>query len=276
MVFLDAGGENIERAKCLEAALAGVQLLETRFRDPRTGAATTRRSTIVGEPVDTRKHVYLNSFALYGMVAYHQATQDRQVLRRAQELFQRLDQHAHDARERGLSRVLLRGLAPDYDPSEPTYVGAIGTKTYNTHLHLLESFAALYRVWPDATVRQRLEELVRINTTTVQHPEYRCNIDGWRPDWRMVDQPRNLRASYGHDVECLWLTLDAVRALGDAEALYRGWAESLADYSLDARLRCRARRVLLHRSARRGGGRHPEGMVGAGRGAWSVCWSSTG
>jgi hypothetical protein len=42
----------------------------------------------------------------------------------------------------------------------------------------------------------------------------------------MVDEPKNLRASYGHDVECLWLGMDAVRALGWPEALHPGWARN--------------------------------------------------
>jgi mannobiose 2-epimerase len=48
----------------------------------------------------------------------------------------------------------------------------------------------------------------------------------------MVETPANLRASYGHDVECAWLALDAARALGTAPVLLRGWAERLCGYSL--------------------------------------------
>jgi mannobiose 2-epimerase len=81
-------------------------------------------------------------------------------------------------------------------------------------------------------VRQRLAELLVINTSTVRHPEFPCNIDGWRPDWRMIETPANLRASYGHDVECAWLVLDAVRALGQPPELHRAWAEALCGYSL--------------------------------------------
>ena len=52
------------------------------------------------------------------------------------------------------------------------------------------------------------------------------------PDWKAIETPRNLRASYGHDVECAWLCLDAARALGHPPALLRGWAEGLVGYSL--------------------------------------------
>ena len=55
---------------------------------------------------------------------------------------------------------------------------------------------------------------------------------GWQLDWRMIETPANLRASYGHDVECAWLVLDAGRALGLPSALHRSWAEALCGYSL--------------------------------------------
>jgi mannobiose 2-epimerase len=230
--FSTMASENIERAKCLEAAWLGYGFLQRAFRDARNGGYISK-VTDAGEPVDRRKHAYHNSFVIYALVAYHQASRDRGVLREAQELFRVWDRRAHDGRNGGYAEFFYQDWRPVTDPNEARYVGAIGTKTYNTHLHLLESFAALGRVWPDATLRSRLEELVRINVGTVQHPDHRCNIDGWQPNWRMVDEPGNLKASYGHDVECIWLTLDAVRTLGQPEALYRGWAESLAAYSLE-------------------------------------------
>jgi mannobiose 2-epimerase len=97
---------------------------------------------------------------------------------------------------------------------------------------MLEAFTELYRVWPDALVRRRLDELLIINTSTIHLPEYGCNVDGFTPDWKPLQNPRNLRASYGHDVEAAWLCLDAGRALGHPTALFRGWAEGLVGYSL--------------------------------------------
>ncbi len=222
---------NLERAKCLEAAWPGYVLLERWFRDPRHGGYFSKIGD-AGNPVDTRKHVYLNSFALYGIVAYHEATKDRQVLQRAKELFEVLERRAHDPINGGYHEFFHADWRPVTAAGETTYVGALGTKTYNTHLHLLEAFTALYKVWPDNRLRERVAELVQINTTTVQHAVSKCNVDAWWPDWRVVDEPRNLRASYGHDVECLWLTLDAVRALRWPEARFRGWARSLGDYCL--------------------------------------------
>ena len=76
-------------------------------------------------------------------------------------------------------------------------------------------------------VRGIRQSLWVINTLTIRLPEFGCNVDGFTPDWKPIDTPRNLRASYGHDVEGAWLCLDAARVLGYAPALLRGWAEDL-------------------------------------------------
>ncbi len=229
--FSTMATENFERAKSLEAAAIGYLFLEQAFRDPRWGGYISSADDL-GKPLDTRKHIYHNSFVLYALSAYYQATRDSGALKRAQELFRVLEQHAHDVAHGGFGEFFYADWRPVTNLSESGYVGAIGTKTYNTHLHLLESFTALYRVWPDPLVRARVEELLRINTVTVQHPVSRCNIDGWTPDWHMIETPANLHASYGHDVECTWIALDAARTLGYPLFLFRGWAESLANHCL--------------------------------------------
>jgi mannobiose 2-epimerase len=229
--FSTLAREGIEKEAALAAAKSGYDFLEKYFRDRRNGGYFSK-VTDAGQPADVRKHAYLNAFALYGLAAYHRASGDRAALTAAQDLFRVLEEKAHDNKNGGYVEFFTEDWRPLTDPREPAYVGPAGTKTYNTHLHLLEAFAELYRVWPDALVRRRLNELLVINTNTVRHPDHNCNIDGWWPDWRMVEEPRNLRASYGHDVECAWLALDAARTLEQSPRLLRGWAEALCGYAL--------------------------------------------
>ncbi len=229
--FSTLAREGIEKEAALAAAKSGFDFLENRMRDRKHGGYYSK-VTDAGQPKDRRKHVYLNAFALYGLVAYHRATHDAAALAAAQELFRVLDEKAHDREHGGYVEFFYEDWRPITDPKEHGYVGAIGTKTYNTHLHVLEALAELYRAWPDPLVRQRLAETVTISTNTVRHPDFNCNIDGWWLDWRMVETPANLRASYGHDVECAWLTLDAAQTLGESPRLLRGWAEALCGYSL--------------------------------------------
>jgi mannobiose 2-epimerase len=229
--FSTLAREGVERDAARAAARSGFEFLEKKMRDPRHGGYFSK-VTDAGEPRDSRKHVYLNAFALYGLVAYSRAADEPRALAASKALFGVLEDKAHDRKHGGYVEFFTDDWRPITDPKESNYVGAAGTKTYNTHLHVLEALTALYRAWPDPLVRQRLEEALVIITSTVRHPDYPCNIDGWRPDWRMIETPANLRASYGHDVECAWLALDAARALGQSPALLRGWAEALCGYAL--------------------------------------------
>jgi mannobiose 2-epimerase len=229
--FSTLAQNGIEKAAALAAAKSGYAFLESHIRDRQHGGYFSK-VTDAGAARDPRKHVYLNLFALYGLVAYYRAANDPAALESAKDLFRTLEEKAHDREHGGYIEFFSRDWQPITDPKEPAYVGAIGTKTYNTHLHVLEALAELYRAWPDPLVHQRLVETIFINANTVRHPDHFCNIDGWRPNWHMIESPSNLRASYGHDVECAWLTLDAARTAGLAPHLFRGWAEALCDYSL--------------------------------------------
>jgi cellobiose epimerase len=74
--------------------------------------------------------------------------------------------------------------------------------------------------------------LVLINTVTVRHPVFFCNIDQWMSDWRVVTTPNNLRASYGHDVECAWLVMDALRTMSSPTPILQVWAHNLVDHGM--------------------------------------------
>lgn len=224
--------EGHERTASLEAARWGYDFLQRKMLD-RTQGGYFSKVTDEGAPRDPRKHVYLNAFALYGLTAYHRASKDRGALRAAKDLFRVLEEKAYDRQYGGYIEFFSPDWQPVTDPKASGYVGAIGHKTYNTHLHVLEAFAALYRVWPDAQIERRLRELIHINANTVRHPRHDCNVDAWHRDWQIVNEPRNLRASYGHDVECVWLTLDAADALGLPRNLFRNWAESLCRSSIE-------------------------------------------
>jgi mannobiose 2-epimerase len=221
----------IEKKAALAAARSGFDFLEGKFRD-RTHGGYFAKVSDEGQPTDRRKHVYLHSFVLYGLCAYYRASHDPAALAAAKDVFRTLEARCHDAARGGYTEFFYEDWRPITDPREPSYIGPPGTRTFNTHLHVLEAFTELYRVWPDPLVRRRLEELLAINTLTVRLPEYGCNVDGFSADWKPLLRPAERRASYGHDVEAAWLCLDAARALDRPADLLRGWAEGLVGYSL--------------------------------------------
>lgn len=230
-LFSTLAADDIRRDETLAAARAGYAGL-ARFRDKAHGGYFSKVS-VDGAPTDRRKEVCLLGFALFALAAYHRATGESGPLDQARQLFAELEAHAYDRRHGGYHELFEADWAPVHDPTVRGYWARGGTKTTNGHMHLLEAFAELYRVWPDELLARRVGELASINQSTVRHPRFDCNITGWSQDWRMVGRERDIRASYGHDLEAVWLTLDAARTLGWAEQPLRGWAEATCLYSLE-------------------------------------------
>ncbi len=152
--FSTLAQEGIEKEAALAAAKTGFEFLEKHMRDQKHGGYFSKVSDD-GKPVDTRKHVYLNAFALYGLVGYYRATKDEAALKSAQALFRVLEEKAHDADHGGYNEFFYEDWRPIKDAKEAGFVGAIDTKTYNAHLHVLEALAELYRIWPDTLVAKR-------------------------------------------------------------------------------------------------------------------------
>lgn len=229
--FSALANADIQRNDALDAAKSGYTFLNDHFYDSAHGGyfAKTRRD---GTPFDRRKHVYPNAFVIYALVEYHRATQAPEPLQKARQLFEVLDERCYDRIHGGYNELFTDDWQIATDASQPSYIGALGTKTYNSHLHLLEAFAQLHRETQDPLVAERLRELIQINTLTVKHPDWPCNIDGWQPDWTRIETKKNLRASYGHDVECSWLVLDAAQTLGFSSSTLRSWATSTCDHAI--------------------------------------------
>lgn len=162
------------------------------------------------------KHLYGMSFCVYGAAAAYEATKDQRALDLAKRGFLWMDEHAHDARNGGYFEWLTRdGHVVDAKPLAgrvgviPTAGFPLGFKSMNTHIHLLESFTELYRVWKDERLRDRLEELFEIvRDRIVVEP----GVMGlyFTEDWRAVPD----HDSYGHDVETAYLLVEAAEALG--------------------------------------------------------------
>jgi mannobiose 2-epimerase len=230
--FSALASDGIRKDESLGAAQHGFVFLQKNFLD-RTNGGYFSKVTDAGAPLDTRKHAYLNAFTLYALSAYYRATGDLDALSAANDLFKVLEEKAHDKEFGGYVEFFSADWQPVTDPGAQGYVGAISHKTYNTHLHLLEAFAEYLRAQDNPLVRQRLQELILINASTVHWPAVNNNIDAFHRDWKPVMEPRNLRASYGHDVECAWLLLDAAQAAGMDKSLLRNWATGLGNSCLE-------------------------------------------
>ena len=196
-----------------------------------------------GQPLDTKKQFYAIGFAIYGLSEYVRATGDREALDYALHLYECIEEHALDSVFNGYIEACTRdwGEIADMRLSE---LDANYPKSQNTHLHIIEPYANLYRcikelqagtscnylpaigsVLPvDITVPDELmmriegslRNLINIFIDHILNPETHHLDLFFEKDWtRGAGQIE----SYGHDIECSWLMHEAALVLGDPNVL---------------------------------------------------------
>jgi cellobiose epimerase len=174
-------------------------------------------------PTNPRKQTYGQAFAIYALSEYHRACGDQDALRLAQDLFHKIEAYAGDSVHGGY----LEGCARDWSAladmrlsdKEPYNC----PKSMNTLLHVLESYTNLLRVWEDSTLRAQQTRLVEIFLNRVIDPDMSLTRLFFELDW----QPLGDRYSFGHDIECSWLLVEAAEALGNESLTARCQATAL-------------------------------------------------
>jgi mannobiose 2-epimerase len=163
-----------------------------------------------GKPLDDKKHVYAQSFAIYGLSEFYLATQERAALDIAIALFRAIESKAFVAETNGYIEAFDRSWVPLAD-ARLGVSDAPEKRSFNTHLHLLEAYANLYRAWPDPQLKKQLANLISLHIGPMYESHSGRFISFFDEQWN----PRSTVHSYGHDIESTWLICDAADAIGD-------------------------------------------------------------
>ena len=166
------------------------------------------------------------------------------------DAFRLIDAKAHDGIHGGYREYFAADWSAAPAGDTPPLGAPADLKLMNTHLHLLEAWTTLLRASADPLVRERLIELVDIETHAVVRVGWTAHTDRHRADWTPILDPAAARVSYGHDLENIWLVADALDALNQPIAPYTGFFSSVFAYSTAARLGRRQGRLLRQRPAR--------------------------
>lgn len=168
-----------------------------------------------GIPCDTKKQIYAIAFAIYGLAEFYRATGDEQSLDYAIKLFHCIEEHSNDSVHGGYFEAFNR----DWSPIEDMRLSdkdANESKTMNTHLHILEAYTCLYRVWKDPLIKTRLSELIEIFISKILDQAGHLKLF-FTEEWECSYDIH----SYGHDIEASWLLHEAAIVLEDNDILLR-------------------------------------------------------
>ncbi|HCD53329.1 MAG TPA: N-acyl-D-glucosamine 2-epimerase [Balneolaceae bacterium] len=169
-----------------------------------------------GEVKDPKKHVYVQAFAIYGLVEYYAAFKDPEALDKAKELYHLIENKCSDKEFGGYFEAYSR----EWDPSDDVRLSSKdknAPKSMNTHLHVLEAYTNLYRYEPRPELKERLEALIDIFLNHIinkKEASLNCFLD---VNWESVAELR----SYGHDIETTWLLLEAAEVIEDSDRIRR-------------------------------------------------------
>lgn len=210
-------GLSSDKRNYLKAAEQGYRFLQAHFLDAEHGGYYWT-TDLAGKPLNQRKIVYGESFVIYSFVEYYRASGDKQALKAAMDLYQVLQQRAHDPRNGGWIEHFERDWTPMLHPGPEAIVEVGGMKSANTHLHLMEALTELFAATHDSAVRKSLEESVKINTTYFYPPNAGQSCFHKHLDWTATTERSSAGLSYGHNVEFAWLLIRAEKTLGKKPA----------------------------------------------------------
>jgi mannobiose 2-epimerase len=88
-------------------------------------------------------------------------------------------------------------------------------KSQNTHLHILEAYTNLMRVWDNRYLKKQQHSLIDIMLNQITNLQTHHLILFQDADWT----PKSDHVSYGHDIEASWLIPEAAEVLGDHDLI---------------------------------------------------------
>jgi mannobiose 2-epimerase len=162
-----------------------------------------------GKPLESKKQIYAEAFAIYSLSEYFKASGDKSALKMAKEIFRLIEKYSFDTDLNGYFEAYSRDWKiledlrlSDKDMNEK--------KTTNTHLHILEAYSNLLSVSHNKLLKWKLVNLIDLFINRMINPVNSHLVMFFDEYWN----PRSGKVSYGHDIETSWLLMEAAQTTG--------------------------------------------------------------
>src|SRR5664280_2192321 len=163
-----------------------------------------------GKMKDGKKQIYAQAFAIYGLSEYYRITNDRNCLEKAIDLFRLIEKYSYDNELDGYFEAFNSEWGA-IDDLRLSAKDANEKKTMNTHLHVLEAYTNLYRIWKDDLLKKQLQNLIEVFINRIVNSQtFNLKMffdEAWNDKTDLV--------SYGHNIEASWLIYEAASVLDD-------------------------------------------------------------
>ncbi|UCH14914.1 MAG: AGE family epimerase/isomerase [Bacteroidales bacterium] len=162
-----------------------------------------------GEPLNRKKQIYAQAFAIYALSEYYLVTRKDEALEMAKEIYYLIEKYSYDSKYEGYIEAFSDGWS-DLEDVRLSEKDRNAKKTMNTHLHILEAYTNLYRIWPDGKVYDSLKRLINVFADYFINDQNHLNLF-FSEKWELTD----IIISYGHDIEFSWLFTEAGEVIND-------------------------------------------------------------
>ncbi len=205
--------KNFRNSQYAALAERSYLVLENYFKDNEHGGYFMSLD-VLNRPLDTIKHTYAQAFVLYALSKYYEFRPSENLAEKMQSYFHFLEEKTKDHVNTGYFEAFTREwqlFAENRmaDNNEP--------RSMNTHLHLLEAYAAYYKVSKDELAGRQLKQLLKLFLEKIIRPSGHLGIF-FNEEFNETDTSETI-CSFGHDIEASWLLLEAAEILDDKEIL---------------------------------------------------------
>ena len=163
-------------------------------------------------PLDTIKHTYAQAFVLYALSKYYEFRPTAELQKVLSDYFEFLEEKTKDKINPGYFEAFTR----DWQLySENRMADNNEPRSMNTHLHIMEAYAAFYKVSNNELAGKRLKELLLLFNVKIIRPTGHLGIF-FNEQFEEAASSKGI-CSFGHDIEASWLLWEAAEILDDPE-----------------------------------------------------------